>query len=268
MSSTRLPGKVLKPLAGEPVLARIMDRLAWVRLADDRLVATSDDRSDDVIVELCRGRSIRVVRGPLHDVLARYHQAATEAGAEVVVRITADCPLVDPQLVDDCISAYLAAAGEVDYVSNTAGRTFPIGLDVEVFSFAALDEAFRVATAPEDREHVTPYLIRAARSGTVTQAVPLGRLRWTLDYPDDYEAIARIYDRLQSQRPRFDRADVYRLLLREPSLLHTMSRTDNPDERHELIALIEQQVALLEPVDRPAPTHRAPLPSPRGDGTV
>src|SRR5262245_17522541 len=148
MSSTRLPGKILKPLAGAPSLARLLERLARVQRADERIVATSDDASDDPVAALCKERGIRCVRGSLDDVLARYHKAAVEAGAGVVVRVTGDCPLVDPGVVDACIGLFLENENQVDYASNVDERTYPDGLDVEVASFGALDEAMRRARGP------------------------------------------------------------------------------------------------------------------------
>lgn len=219
MSSARLPGKVLMPLGGEPALTRLMERLDRVQSVQRRLVATSVAASDDPIAELCRMQGFESFRGPLEDALERFHMAAGKAGLDVIVRVTADCPLLDPALVDECLAVYLESAGAVDYVSNADG-TFPDGLDVEVFSRSALDTASLQATSSADREHVTPYILRNFRKRMIGQIVRLGDLRWTIDYPQDYDAVASIFDELYPVHPAFDTTDIYRLLLRKPELVH------------------------------------------------
>lgn len=240
VSSTRFPEKILRPLAGAPSLARLMERVGRVTGADARVVATSDDATDDRVASLCRERDICCVRGPLDDVLARYHAAAVATEADVVVRITGDCPLVDPTVVDACIARYHDNAPHVDYCSNVDERTFPDGLDVEVLSFRALDEAFRQARARADREHVTPYVRRQFRKCTVAQAVDLSDLRWTLDYVEDYTVIAGIYEALYPRTPSFATRDVYALLLERPELVWTGSRRPvEGAERRDVRARIE-----------------------------
>jgi spore coat polysaccharide biosynthesis protein SpsF (cytidylyltransferase family) len=240
-SSTRLPDKVLLPLAGAPSLVRLMERVGRVATVDERLVATSTDPTDDRVEALCLAHGIRCLRGPLADVLARYHMASVATAADVVVRITGDCPLVDPGVVNACIGRFLEDADHVDYCSNVDERTFPVGLDVEVVSFRALDEAYRQAGSPSDREHVTPYIRRHARKCTVAQDVDLSDLRWTLDYSEDHAVIAAIYAALYPRNPCFTARDVYALLLERPELVWTRSRGPlDATETQNVRARIEQ----------------------------
>lgn len=200
MSSTRLPGKVLLDLSGEPVLMRVVERVRQAKKVSDVIVATSVDSSDDVIFKFCRVRNIRVTRGALDDVLARYDLAASQSDADVIVRITSDCPLIDPHIIDECIGAF--EEGGYDYISNCTNgpRTFPRGLDTEVFSRAALKKAHEEARETYEREHVTPYIWQnksgAFSCGPAVTASPeyARQCRLTLDYPEDYTVIKHLYD--------------------------------------------------------------------------
>ena len=221
MSSTRLPGKVLLPLAGEPALGRLLDRLALAQRVHAVVVATSTDLVDDAVATVARDRGVACVRGSLEDVLARYHQAAKEQGADVIVRVTADCPLHDPVVIDRGVDEFFADCDAIDYCSNADDRTFPDGLDTEVFWVAALDEAARCAASREDREHVTSYISRRKRKRSFAQHVDLSMLCWTLDVREDYEWIAAIYEKLQRRERVFGADAVYRLLVEEPTLLRT-----------------------------------------------
>jgi spore coat polysaccharide biosynthesis protein SpsF len=223
MSSSRLPGKVLLPLAGAPALARMMERVARVRGVAASLVATSDRRDDDAIVRCAERFGFEVRRGPLDDVLARVDRAVPR-GCDVVVRLTADCPLVDPALVERHLARYARARSPAGYVTNAVVRTQPDGLDVEVVSRALLRRAARLARDPYDREHVLPWVRRRARLLPVTQATDLSGLRWTLDTRADYRVIRAIYAALYERNPRFGATDVYRLLLRRPALIRVAGR--------------------------------------------
>lgn len=233
MSSRRLPGKVTRPLAGQPAILRMMERVARVERADTRMVVTSTDPSDDELHALCQRRGLDCFRGSLDDVLARF-LAACPPACDTVVRLTGDCPLVDPALVDEHIQRYLDAGSEVQYLSNAFERTFPDGLDVEVFSREILEAAARDAHEPGDREHVTPWIIRNAKRRALTQAVDLSRLRWTLDTAEDYANISALYDTLYPSKPDFDRFDVYRLLLARPELLRVADPAELTAEAVEL----------------------------------
>jgi glutamate-1-semialdehyde aminotransferase/spore coat polysaccharide biosynthesis protein SpsF (cytidylyltransferase family) len=193
MSSTRLPGKVLADVYGRPMLWRVVSRLGRARLLDKVLVATSENPSDDAIARFCEQEGICCFRGSETDVLDRYYQAARAHRADVVVRITSDCPLIDSVVVDKVVDRFLN--GRFDYVSNALRYTYPDGLDTEVFSFEVLEQAWREATKNSEREHVTPYL----RSGKFrVENVENDRLlprnlRWTVDEPADLEFVRKVY---------------------------------------------------------------------------
>ena len=219
VSSSRLPGKVLKPLLGEPMLLRQIERLKRARKLDRLLVATSTEVSDDALVTLCEERGIVCFRGSLDDVLDRFYQAARALGPDHVVRLTADCPLTDPVLIDEVIGYYLD--GEFDYASNAIDATFPDGLDVEAFRFSCLEQAWREATLPSQREHVTTFIHQQPqrfRIGHYKAAIDLSHLRWTVDEPRDFELVSMIYESLYPANPDFSTQDVLDLLERRPEL--------------------------------------------------
>lgn len=224
-SSSRLPGKVLAPLAAAPALQRMMERVGRARRVDLAIVATSTEAGDDPVEALCDRIGVPCHRGSLDDVLGRF-VGAVPAGAEVVVRLTGDCPLVDPELVDRHIDEFVGRRHVVDYATNAMVRTMPDGLDVEVFSRGILVEAERSATARYDREHVTPWIQRTARRFDVVQAVDLAALRWTLDTPRDYAMISAVYAELFERRPAFGSADIYRVLLDRPELILVAGESD------------------------------------------
>ena len=196
--STRLPGKVLLPLIGAPVLTRVVRRVARASLVESTIVATTTAPSDDPIVELAEREGWLVERGSETDLLDRYVQAARAHVASTVVRITSDCPLIDPDLIDDVVAALRQDGG--DYASNSLEpRTYPRGLDVEAMTMAALEEAWREDHDPGSREHATPYIYRHPerfRLRRVASPVDLSAHRWTVDTPEDYELVRRIYERL------------------------------------------------------------------------
>jgi glutamate-1-semialdehyde 2,1-aminomutase/spore coat polysaccharide biosynthesis protein SpsF len=196
MSSTRLPGKVLADVAGHPMLWHVVRRLSRSRLLNRVVVATSVGPADDAIAGFCKQQDIACFRGSESDVLDRYYQAARAFSADVVVRITADCPLIDPAIVDKVIQRFLE--GGYDYVANVLRYTYPDGLDTEVFSFAALEQAWREATKDSEREHVVPYLrgknFRVANVDNDEPSPP--NLRWTVDEPADLEFVRRVFTAL------------------------------------------------------------------------
>ena len=198
MSSSRLPGKVLADIRGKPMLEHIVSRLRRSRLINDVIVATSSTKADDRIAETAIRNNFNVFRGDESDVLDRYYQAAKSANADVVVRITGDCPLIDSDVVDRVIAAFFVE--ECDYASNTLVCTYPDGLDTEVFSFSALETAWRDGRRIADREHVTPFIRTSRRFRLYNVESDLGRstrhLRWTVDEPRDLEFIRAIYERL------------------------------------------------------------------------
>lgn len=220
VSSSRLPGKVLLPLLGQPMLARQLERVRRARLIDTLLVATSEDVSDDPIEALCAAAGVACYRGRLDDVLDRYYQAALAYRPRHIVRLTGDCPLADPGLIDAVIAYYLESG--CAHVSNGGEPpSFPDGLDVEVFSFAALETAWRETRLGSEREHVTPFIYKHPerfRLGQYRSPVDLSALRWTVDEAADFELISIVYQTLYPAKPDFDSADVLRLLEARPEL--------------------------------------------------
>ena len=225
VSSSRLPGKVLKPLLGVPMMLRQIERVRRARRIDRLIVATSVERADDAIETLCTTNGIDCVRGSLNDVLDRFYAAAQPASPDYVVRLTADCPLADPGLIDEVIEFCLH--GGFDYASNAFEPTFPDGLDVEVFRFTCLEQAWKEARLPSQREHVTPFINQQPqrfRIGSFRNPVDHSHLRWTVDEPADFELVTRIYEALYPVNPAFSRHDVLELLNRQPELLRLNDR--------------------------------------------
>ncbi|MBI4789816.1 MAG: glycosyltransferase family protein [Chloroflexi bacterium] len=220
MGSTRLPGKVMADLLGKPLLARVIERAQMIPGIDRVVVATTTAERDRPLLDLAKEYHAEGFAGSEDDVLDRYYQAARQVGAEVVVRLTADCPLLDPDVSARVLARFLQ--GDVDYVCNTLPPTFPDGLDTEAFSFAALGRAWREARLTSEREHVTPYIWNHPaefRIANVTHAVDLSRLRWTVDEPQDLEFVRAVYARLHCDgNPPFGMNDVLALLAREPTL--------------------------------------------------
>lgn len=216
-SSSRLPGKVLKPLLGKPMLARQIERLRRVTRVDELIVATSVHATDDAIAALCQAEGLSCFRGSLDDVLDRFYRAALTRSPQHIVRLTGDCPLTDPAVVDRTIDFY--AHGGFDYASNALEPSFPDGLDVEVFRFSCLEAAWREATAPAFREHVTLFIYRHPerfRTGCYRSQTNLAHLRWTVDEPQDYEFVKRVYEALYPRNPQFSMEDVLRFVAEHP----------------------------------------------------
>ena len=219
MTSTRLPAKVLKQVLGKPLLEYQIERLQRVKLADKIIVATTTNNTDQPIVDLCDRLTVPYYRGSEDDVLARYHGTAIAHEADVVVRVTSDCPVIDPQVIDQVIKFYVDSYPKYDYVSNCLERTYPRGMDTEVFAFKVLDEAFHQATAQSDREHVTPFIHQQAdryNLGQVGCFEDYSNHRWTVDTPEDFELIRKIIEDLYPLKPKFSLTDCLELLSRNP----------------------------------------------------
>lgn len=213
VSSTRLPGKVLKPILGKPMLLLQIERVRRAKGLDKLLVATSTDPSDDAIEALCRKNSIGCSRGSLRDVLDRFYRAALPFRPEHVVRLTGDCPLADPEVIDRVIEAHLN--GSFDYTSNALEPTYPDGLDVEIVRFAILEQAWKETTLPSHREHVTLYVYQHPelfRTANVRSDQDLSALRWTVDEPADLEVVKSIYEGLYPKNPAFTIRDILSFL--------------------------------------------------------
>jgi glutamate-1-semialdehyde 2,1-aminomutase len=199
-ASTRLPGKILRSICGVPVIDLLLERLASAAELDGFVVATTEESADDLLAAHLSARGIAVFRGSDADVLDRMYRAATAHGADAVVRITADCPFVDPALVDAMVRAFSKA--DVDYLSNTAPPSYPDGLDVEVFTFAALERAWREATLHSDREHVTAYMLDGTgfSRASFDSGEDLAHLRWTLDEPEDLTVVTNVFEHFHPRR--------------------------------------------------------------------
>lgn len=197
MSSTRLPNKVLLDLAGLPVLTRVFNQLSYSKLLTNTVLATSTDPSDDPLENWANRNNQKFYRGDLNNVLKRFYDTATKFNANIIVRITADCPLIDPAVVDSVIKGYLE--GSYDYFTNINPPTFPDGLDTEVFSFSTLEKAYQEAELQSEIEHVTPYIRNHPelfRIGNILCDTNYEKLRWTLDNQEDYGFLASIFNDL------------------------------------------------------------------------
>lgn len=269
MSSSRLPGKVLLEIHGAAMLARVVSRASRARTVDEVLVATSTETTDDVLADFCATEQIHCVRGSQFDVLDRYYQAASATKAEIVVRITADCPAIDPALVDDAVgtlaaefrgeagSITSAAGGTFDFVANRLPppwkRTYPIGLDTEVCTFASLQRAWREANEPGQREHVMPYFYegvtlsavrpglstgtspRGFRIGLLNCEVDLGAYRWTVDTAEDLEFMRRLYDHFGG-RDDFSWSEILEVVHSHPQLMQI-----NAAVRHKTLRDVDER---------------------------
>jgi len=227
MGSTRFPGKVMKPILGRPMLWHIVQRLRWTPSLADIVVATSDQPGDEPIRCFCDEQHFRVFAGSEDDVLDRFYQAATRHPGDPYLRITADCPFVDPEVVGRLIELY--KTGRFDHVGVATGAgavslnrgRFPNGLDAECFSFAALERAWREATSPTDREHVTLYIWRQPdkfRHGMLMAENDYPHLRWTVDYEIDYQLVCQVYAALYREDKPFLMADILNYLASHPNL--------------------------------------------------
>ena len=217
--STRLPGKVLKKLGNMLVIERVVARLNECKSLDDLVVATSIENTDDELVSWCDNNQVKVFRGSLHDVLDRYYRAAIHYKAENIVRITGDCPLIDPQIVDKVIEEF--QSGSFD-AAGLHGE-FPDGLDCQIFSIKAITTAWQKATSETDREHVGSYIERTNpslfRLCKVELFRGLGHHRWTLDEPLDFEFLSSLLKLLEAKYENFYTTDVLDCLEQNPELL-------------------------------------------------
>ncbi|MFE0013687.1 cytidylyltransferase domain-containing protein [Mesorhizobium sp. NPDC059054] len=208
-SSSRLPGKVLKSILGKPMLHHQIERIQRARVPARLVLATSRNPEDDAVADIGQNAGIDVYRGDLEDVLDRFYRAAEPFAPSHVVRLTGDCPLTDPGIID-AVTRF-AVDGNYDYASNTIRPTFPDGLDVEVATFEALHTAWREATTKSDREHVMPFLHRQAerfKLGNYENEKDLSALRWTVDEPADFAFVEAIYQVLYPAKPAFDSGDI------------------------------------------------------------
>jgi spore coat polysaccharide biosynthesis protein SpsF len=222
--SSRLPNKVMLPLAGKPLILRMIERVKASKLAGTIVIAITEKKSDDILKDLCDENEIDLFRGNTTDLLDRHFQAAKLFGAKAVVKIPSDCPLIDPRVIDRVIKFYLDNSKKIDYVSNLHPATYPDGNDVEIMSFSSLKNAWENATRPLEREHTTPYLWENPdkfRLGNVTWETGLDysmNYRFTIDYLEDYNFIKKIYDELYHKKPDFSLEDILNLLKQNPEI--------------------------------------------------
>ncbi len=262
MSSSRLPGKVLADIAGQPMLTRVITRTSRAQTLDEVIFATTTDASDDPVAEYCDFSGIPYTRGSLFDVLDRYYQTAKQAKADVVVRITADCPVIDSDLIDDVVNTVISDQSSVsskqfDFAANRLpppwGRTYPIGLDTEVCTFAVLKRAWKEAKEPQHREHVMPYFYEGVK--LITDNRPLstgisprgfkvallhhttdfGDYRWTVDTPEDLEFMRQVYSHFDG-RDDFSWKEVLDLVHHEPKLMEI-----NAEVQHKTLKDIDKR---------------------------
>ena len=241
MSSSRLPGKILADIAGQPMLQRVFIRTSRAKTVTETIFATTTDPSDDPVAEYCDFSGIPFTRGSLFDVLDRYYQTAKQAKADVVVRVTADCPVIDPGLIDEVVRTLLETGdSRFDFVANRLPppfqRTYPIGLDVEACTFDVLKKAWKDGKEPQHREHVMPYFYEGVELRTINRQLQtgisprgfniallhhttdFGDYRWTVDTPEDLEFMRQIYNRFDG-RDDYSWKEVLELLHNEPQLM-------------------------------------------------
>ncbi|RKL68341.1 acylneuraminate cytidylyltransferase [Salipaludibacillus neizhouensis] len=219
MGSTRLPGKVLKKINNKPLLEYQIERLKRSTYIDQLVIATTNKKSDDAIVEFCKSVGLSYFRGSEEDVLSRYYEAAKYFAAEVVVRITSDCPIIDPNVVDYVIATF--KNNEYDYVSNTLERSYPRGMDTEVFAINVLKKAYKDAYKPFEREHVTPYIYlnpEMFKLYNLEYMTDQSSHRWTVDTKEDFILIEKILENFKSLDNDFSMEDTLSFLNKHPDL--------------------------------------------------
>ncbi len=218
MGSSRFPGKTLADVEGKPMLERFVERVRRSRRIEQVIIATTTEPKDDPIVEFARARGLQFTRGSESDVLDRFCRAAAEHGVETVVRVTPDCPLIDPEVIDQVIDLF--RSGGYDYASNTLGRGCPDGLDVEVFSRGALERAHREAGLPSEREHVTSFMKNSGqfRLGWLEMPEPLGAFKWSVDREEDLAFVRAVYRRLDRLDRSFGHREILQLLKEHPEM--------------------------------------------------
>lgn len=212
MGSSRLPNKVLKELCGKPMLQHIVERVEKSKYVNHVIVATTFKEEDKVIEELCQRIGVDCYRGSENDVLDRYYQAACKYQPENVIRITADCPFIDPVIIDQLIQIH--ETNEYDYTSNTLVETYPDGLDTEIFKFSALVRAWEEADLASEREHVTPYIKFKGqfKRYSLERSPSLADKRWTVDTEVDFEVATQVYNALYNSKDIFLMEDVLKFL--------------------------------------------------------
>ena len=230
MGSTRLTNKVLADIEGKTMLWHLVNRLSQSKYSPEIIIATTTLEADKQIIECVKKMNLKVYAGSSDDVLDRYYQASLKNKLEIIVRITADCPLIDPEIFDMVVREFLE--GDYDYFTNTLPPTFPDGLDVEVFSFQALEKSWNEARYSSEREHVTPYIRnndQIFKLGNIESEVDLKDMRWTVDEKEDLQFVREIFKNLYREGEIFLMNDILDLLKEQPELLEI----NNQFERNE-----------------------------------
>jgi spore coat polysaccharide biosynthesis protein SpsF len=222
--STRLPGKILKEIYHKPMLGHVVNRLSHSKLIEKIIVATTNLTEDDQVQEFCEANNFSFYRGSSEDVLSRYFETAKTFGAKIIIRITSDCPVIDYSIVDRMLEEFISAnrLSKLDYLSNTLTRTFPRGLDTEIFSFNTLTKAHQEATRKYEREHVTPYIYNNLDLFAIknfSNEKDYSFHRWTVDTQEDFNLVERIYKSLYEKNKLFLFEDILKLFEEEPDLI-------------------------------------------------
>ena len=220
MGSKRLPQKMMKDICGKPLIQHVFERLSYSKCIDKIILATTNKKQDDSLSEFIIRLGFDVYRGSENNVLSRYHEAANKFKANIIVRVTGDCPLIDPKVVDSVINYFKDK--EYDYVSNITPPSYPDGLDTEVFSFFSLQKAQDLAILSSEREHVTPFIIKNPQifkiGNFLNPFMNLSDHRWTVDTVEDLELVKKIYKNLYLNHHLFDMEEIYNFLLKNPDL--------------------------------------------------
>ncbi len=222
IGSTRLPGKILKELSGKSVLWHVVNRLSHSKLCNKIVIATTTEPEDDVVENYCVENNFPYYRGSSENVLSRYYETAKVFGAEIIIRITSDCPLIDPEIIDKMLEQFLSEKSKIDYMSNVFPRMFPRGLDTEIFTCDALEISFNNAVNQNDLEHVTPYIYQHPEKFKIKNFAndkDLSFHRWTIDTTEDYELIKSIYNKLYESGKIFLLNDILKLFDEHPELI-------------------------------------------------
>jgi spore coat polysaccharide biosynthesis protein SpsF len=230
MGSTRLPGKVLKEAAGQPLLSHMVERLKLVPNIDKIIIATTDKATDDPIVELAKSVDVDFYRGSEDDVLSRVLEAAQHHGIDLIVETTGDCPLIDPETIHQIIETYHGS--DVDYVSNVIERSYPIGMDTQVFTTDILADVAKRTDDPQDHEHVSLFIyhhpeIYRLKNVLASPELTAPDWRLTLDTPEDYTLIKTVFEALYPDNPAFSLADMFALFKDRPELLEINSHVQH-----------------------------------------
>ena len=224
MGSTRLPGKVMMPLAGKPLLYRMHERVAASELSGNIIIAATEEETDVPIIQLCEENNLNYYRGHSTDLLERHYQAAKNFNADVVVKIPSDCPLIDPNIIDKVINYFIENFPKYDFISNLHPATYPDGNDVEIITMKGLEDAWQNSKLPLEREHTTPFFWENPdkfKIGNVIWETGLDfsmTHRFTIDYKEDYDFIKTVYDELYSENNMFKLDDILNLLDDKPEI--------------------------------------------------